>query len=193
MLLRHRPPAISSQPGATHEAYGHLSVKSVAVLRWLQAIRVEHVVVGPVAEAIRHGRPAGADHAPAGPLAIVPAPYGRNFDRLCQGLWAEHVRLRVDGEPETVPVKLTEEKLMRGGRWTLRCGVHDLDIEGHREGAPSYQELLYEAARFPLAEGLAVDVASPEDVELYRGLARTGAPPEIRITRGGDRARAETS
>ena len=193
MLLRHRPPAISSQPGTTAELYAHLSLKSVAVLRWLQAIRVEHVLVGPVAEAIRAGRPSG-DPAPAGVVAIVPAPYGRNYKRLCQGLWAEHARLRVDGEPETVPVKLTEEKMMRGGRWTLRCGVHDLDVEGHPAGAPSYQELLYEAARFNLSDDLAVDVASPEDVELYRQLARTGAAPEIRITRAAsERAAADAS
>ena len=45
-------------------------------------------------------------------------------------------------------------KLSRGQLWTLRCGSHDLDIEGHVDGVPGYQELLYETTRFePVAEG----------------------------------------
>jgi hypothetical protein len=178
MLLRRRPPAIDSQPGTTSEGFQHLSVKSVAMLRWLNANHVEFVLVGPVADAIRGQAPI------SGPVAIVPAPYRRNFGRLCRALWAEHARLRVDGEEGTVPVKLTDEKLMRGGRWTLRAGVHDLDIEGRPPDAPSYQELLYEATRTELAPDLSVDVASPEDLEHYAHVRRTGTAPEIRITRG---------
>jgi hypothetical protein len=177
MLLRRRPPGIDSQPGTAGDGFQHLSVKTLALLRWLQANKVEFVIVGPVAEAIRGGA------ASPGPLAIVPAPYSRNIARLCRGLWAAHARQRVEGEAGTIPVKLNEEKLMRGGRWTLRCGVHDLDIEGHPSGAPSYQELLYEAARPTLAPDLTVDVASPEDIERYAHARRTGTVPEIRITR----------
>ncbi len=147
MLLRRRPPGIDSQPGTADEGFQYLSVKTLAQLRWLQANKVEFVLVGPVADAIRGGGVA------RGPLAIVPAPYSRNFARLARGLWAGHARVRVDGETGTVPVKLTEEKLMRGGRWTLRCGVHDIDIEGHPAQAPSYQELLYEAGRFDPGPG----------------------------------------
>jgi hypothetical protein len=178
MLLRRRPPGIESQAGTADEAYSHLSGKSLAVMRWLQASQVDYVVVGPVAEAIR-----GAIAA-SGPVAIVPAPYGRNFSRLNRALSAAHARLRVAGEEETTPVKLSEEKLMRGGRWTLRCGVHDIDIEGRPAEAPSYQELLYEAGRFQLAPDLSVDVASTEDLEHYAHVLRTGVAPEIRISRG---------
>jgi hypothetical protein len=147
------------------------------MMRWLKANRIEFVLVGPVADAIRGGQTSSTT------VAIVPAPYGRNFERLCRALWSAHTRLRVDGEPDTVPVKLSEEKLLRGGRWTLRCGVHDLDIEGRPDGAASYQELLYEAARFELAGDLSVDVAAPEDLEHYAHVRRTGTSPEIRITR----------
>lgn len=149
------------------------------MLRWLQANRVQFVLVGPVAEAIRGNAEA------AGPVAIVPTPYGRNFERLARALLSAHARLRVDTdeETETVPVKMTEEKLMRGQRWALRCGQHDLDVEGRPNGAPRYQELLYEAARFELAGDLSVEVASPEDVEQYAHLQRTGGAPEIRIMR----------
>lgn len=177
MLLRHRPPALDSQSGTTSEGFQHLSVKSVTMLRWLNANGVEYVLVGPVAESIR------ASDAIAGAVAIVPAPYGRNLGRLCRALWSAHAKQRVDGEVGTVPVKLNEEKLVRGGRWTLRCGVYDLDVEGRPPEAPSYQELLYEAGRFELAPDLSLDVASTEDLEHYAHMRRTGNAPEIRITR----------
>jgi hypothetical protein len=113
----------------------------------------------------------------------VLAPYGRNFERLEKALWSAHARLRVDGEPETLPAKLTAEKLARGQRWTVRCGDHDLDIEGRPSGSPDYQELLYEAARYEMADGVAVQVAAPEDIERYKHIERTGSAPEIRISR----------
>jgi hypothetical protein len=127
-------------------------------------------------------------------VAIVPSPYRRNFHRLAQALWAAHARQRVPhamaGDQDTVPVKLSAEKLGRGQRWTLRCGEHDLDIEtvsvaqdGEPDSGPGYQELLYEATRFEPAEGIAVEVASPEDIEHYSHRARTGQTPEMRITR----------
>ena len=75
------------------------------------------------------------------------------------------------------------EKLVRGQRWTLRCGSHDLDIEGRPPGVPRYQELLYEAVRFEPAPDVAVEVASPEDIEHYQHVSRTGVAPEFRLAR----------
>jgi hypothetical protein len=177
MLLRHRPPALHKQPVTTAEGFEHLDPTAVAVLRWLQANRVQFVLVGPVADALH-----GAKDA-AGPVAIVPAPFGRNFERLARALWSAHARLRIDTEPDTVPFKMTEEKLSRGQRWTLQCGEHSLDIEGRPDSGSRYQELLYEAVRVELAPDLIVEVASPEDVEHYAHLERTGQAPEIRIVR----------
>jgi hypothetical protein len=113
----------------------------------------------------------------------VPAPYGRNVERLCRALWSEHARVRIEGEQETLPVRMNEEKFLRGGRWTLRCGSHDLDIEACPRGAPRYQELVYEANRFQLAGDLSVEVAGPEDLAHYRHVRLTGSPPEIQIRR----------
>jgi hypothetical protein len=183
MLLRRRSPGIESRPVKTKQGLEHVTDEWVAMLRWLKANQVEHVLIGAAAEAIR-GR-AGAE----GPVAIVPAPYGRNFDRLARALSAAHARMRVDGESDTTPVKMTADKLMRGTRWTLRCGVHDLDIERSPRrgtgpaGVPRYQELLYEATRFELELELSVEVASPEDIEHFAHLRRTGVHPEIRISR----------
>ncbi len=215
MLLRHRPPKIESHPVDLREGLEHLEQKSMAVLRWLNANKVDYVVVGPVARAV-HG-----DVDTRGPVAIVPAPYGRNYERLCTALVSAHAGLRADGagrgaagRPEQMAVKLTQEKLARGRRWMLRFGGYDLDIEGHgpavhaasendpappgsgadgpnsnvapdpgADSAPGYQDLLYEATRVELAEGLVVEVASPEDLEHYSHVRRTGTAPEFRVTR----------
>jgi hypothetical protein len=188
MLLRRRSPGIPTRPPEPAEGFEFLDRRWIAVLRWLEESRVDFVLVGAVAQALR-----GATDA-AGPVAIVLAPYRRNYQRLCAALWSARVRMRVDGarpgEPETVPVKLSPEKLARGERWTLRCGTHDIDVEpseptGSAEAAETsrYQELLYEANRFQLAVGVRVEVASPEDIEHYEYMRQTGLAPEIRISR----------
>jgi hypothetical protein len=187
MLLKRNPPRIELRAANTPEGLEHLRSHWVAFVRWLQANKVEYVLIGAVAEAVRgNGRAEG-------PLTIVPAPYRRNLERLARALAAEHARLRVEtGEgagADPVPVKLTAEKLAEETRFTLRLGAHDLDIEGGvraaggAPGMPSYQELLYEAARFELEPSVTVEVASPEDIEHFSHLRRTGVAPEIKITR----------
>jgi hypothetical protein len=182
MLLKRRPPRIETRPPDTRKGFEHLDERALAVLRWLKANRVEFVLVGPVAEAIR-GRT-----DVAGPVSVVPAPYRRNLERLARALDSAHACIRLDGagitgEADTTPTKLTAEKLARGQTWTLRCGEHDLDIEGHAPGIASYQDLLYESSRFDPAADASVEVASPEDIEHYAHVRRTGSAPEIRITR----------
>ena len=189
MPLRRRTPRIDTDPIPAAQGFEHLSGESIAVLKWLKANQVEFVLVGPVAEAIR----AGAGES--GPVAIVPAPYRRNFERLRRALEAAHARPR--GE---VAAKHTREAWLArmtfhadagGQRWTLGTGQHHLDVEGQPSATPGYQELLYEAGRFELAAGLSVDVASPEDIEHYSHIRRTGSAPEMRITRGTQREQLE--
>lgn len=190
MLLRRRAPGIEHRPAhTTRDGYEHLDGGTVAVLRWLTANDVDFVLVGAVAEAIRGRKDA------RGPVAIVPAPYARNYERLERALWAGHARQRAphaaDGEPDTVPVKVTAEKLSRGHGWALRCGTYDVDIEplarhddeeGEDPGA-GFQQLLYETTRVEIADGVSVEVASHEDIEHYAQLARTGRSPKLRISR----------
>jgi hypothetical protein len=201
MLLKHRSPEINTAPVHLRQGLEHLDKSSIELLRWLNAIKLDYVVVGPVAHAIR------GDVSARGPVAIVPAPYGRNFERLATGLVAQHAGLRSDrgmsvparpgDRGATVAVKLTGDKLARGRRWMLRFGGYDLDVEGAGKRAagaratpdgsvhaPGYQELLYEAGRFQLGEGLSVEVASPEDLEHFSHVRRTGSAPEFRVTRG---------
>lgn len=193
MLLKHRPPHIESQPAKQRDGLEHIDQNSIAVLRWLNANKVDYVVVGAVARRIR------GELETVGPIAIVPAPYGRNYERLCNALVAEHAGLRTDLSsrgPRATPaaIKLTADKLARGRRWMLRFGDYDLDIEASRESeqaapdgepdrVPRYQELLYEAGRVEIAEGVSVEVASPEDLEHYTHVRRTGTAPEFRVTR----------
>ncbi|MBV9335167.1 MAG: hypothetical protein JO262_07655 [Solirubrobacterales bacterium] len=189
MLLRRRTPQIDTRPIPAAQGFEHLAGESIAVLRWLRANQVEFVLVGPVAAAIRAG---GGE---SGAVAIVPAPYRRNFERLRRALEAAHARPRGDGvgkpNREARPAKMTFDAGAGGERWMLGTGQHYLDVEGRPSGTPGYQELLYEAGRFELAEGLSVDVASPEDIEHYDQLRRTGAAPEMRITRGAPREQLE--
>jgi hypothetical protein len=182
MLLKRRPPKIESTPAEKNQGFEHVDAAALAVLRWLKANHVDFVLVGPVAAAIR------GQEADEGPVAIVPAPYRRNFERLARALDASGASIRVDGaglggEVDTTPTKLTAEKLGRGQLWTLRCGAYDLDIEGHIPAITSYQNLLYEASRFEPAPGISVEVASPEDIEHCAHVRRTGRAPEIKIMR----------
>jgi hypothetical protein len=184
MLLKRHGPGIETRP--VHNAAGleHVPAESVAVLRWLTQRKVEYVVVGQVGAAIR------GDTSAHGPVAVVPAPYGRNLERLSQALNSAHARRRGASDAENLAIKLNAEKLGSPQRWMLRCGVHDLDVEGRAAGLPRYQELLYEAGSFELEPGLKVEVASPEDLEHYEHVKRTGFSPEIRITRQAREPRA---
>lgn len=184
MLLRNRAPSIDV-PVAAAQGFEHVAASSIAVMRWLTAAGVDFVLVGAAARAIR------GESGVRGPVDIVPAPYGRNLDRLAHALNSVRAQQRPHGEllgAEPVaspaqPLKLEAEMLVRAGRWELRCGEHDLDIEGRPAGSPSYQELLYDAVRFEVSAEVSVEVAAPEDIEHYDHVRRTGRAPEITVTR----------
>jgi hypothetical protein len=177
MLRKRRHPQIDMRPAQPAQGYEHLAGESIAVLTWLRANQVEFVLVGPVAEAVRGGG------GSAGPVAIVPAPYRRNYERLSRALDAANARPRQNGA-EAARAKASPDQAARCQRWQFRTGIHFLDVEVRSSETPGYQELLYEAGRFELAAGLPVDVASPEDIEHYAHVRRTGSSPELRITRG---------
>ena len=177
MLRKRRYPQIEMRPARPAPGFEHIAGESIAVLTWLRANQVEFVLVGPVAEAVRGG--AGAN----GPVAIVPAPYRRNYERLSRALDAANARPRQHGGADAARAKAARNGVPGGQRWEFRTGIHFLDVEGHSGETPGYQELLYEAGRFELSAGLNVDVASPEDIEHYAHVRRTGVSPELRITR----------
>ena len=199
MRIRHRTTGIDHHPDGAAAGFEHLPAGSLDVLRWLAANKVEFVLVGAAARAVR------GDARGSGPVAIVPAPYRRNIERLAHACTDAGARLRTgpgashrtgtgashrtgtgaseNSSGDTLPVKLTTAKLLQAGRWKLRLGTHDLDIEGPPRGAPVYQELLYEAERIAITPELELEVASLEGIEIYDHIARTGVPPEIRVIR----------
>jgi hypothetical protein len=199
MLLRHRSPEIDTAPATPAAGLEHLQPRWITVLRWLGTSRIDYVLVGPVARAIQ------GDQSGEGSVGIVPAPYLRNYERLAAALTEQGATLRsersVRGADPRADVRLDADKLARGRRWLLHFAGYDLDVESSNLQAPAlsvhgphepagpagdgarYQELLYEATRVRVANGVTVEVASPEDLELYSHLRRTGAAPEFRITR----------
>ncbi len=184
MLLRNHAPSIDAVTTTPAQGYEHLGASSIAVIGWLTASGVDFVLVGAVARSIR------GDAGSRGPVDIVPAPYGRNLDRLAHALNSARVQERspvtlIGARPITSgqPLKLTASMLIRPERWELRSGDHELDIEGRPDGAPSYQELLYEAVRFRVSAEVSVEVGAPEDIEHYDHVRRTGVAPEMTVSR----------
>ena len=146
------------------------------------------MLVGPTARNVR------GDSGARGPVAIVPAPYGRNLDRLARALNAVDARHRAVATMLGITVRpraratahrFRAEELVGAEHWSLRCGDHELDIEGRPVGSPSFQELLYEATRIELAAGVTAEVAAPEDIEHYAHVRRTGVAPQLLVSRAG--------
>ena len=194
MLLKRRVPHIDTdRPIEIGPGFDRLNTNTLAILRWLKEHKVEFVLVGPVADAIHsHTRTSL-------PVAIVPAPFARNIERLARALNAEEARVRdereaLDPHPSS-PGRITPRQLARADVWTLWCGPHPIDVVGSTApassgatGASAYQELLYESNRFELGPELSVEVASPEDIEHYAHLHRTGRPPRMTVRRRGQPA-----
>lgn len=185
MLLKRRSTPIEpDQPLEAAPGFEHLDRGALATLGWLKERRVEFVLTGPMAEAI-HARSTAK-----GPVAIVPAPYRRNLERLAKGLTEAQARVVGDAAVVASPDRVTVERLSGAHVVTFAMGSGRVDVVGTGApaasgtwGATGYQELVYEASRFEPSPGLAVDVASPEDIEHYAHLRRTGTAPEIKITR----------
>jgi hypothetical protein len=137
--------------------FEHLDDEALGLLRALAFHRVDHVVVGPVAAAV-HG---AEEH---GPLAIVPAPYARNYAKLATALRALRVTMRVEGEDDGLAFLPTAEAL-RVRRTALRCEDGDLDVVPDPPGT-TYGELLADARREELEPRLYVDVAAASELTL---------------------------
>jgi hypothetical protein len=137
--------------------FEHLDDEALGLLRALAFHRVDHIVVGAVAAAV-HGDEVH------GPLAIVPAPYARNYSKLAAALRALRVSLRVEGEEEGLAFLPTPEAL-RLRRTSLRCEDGDLDVVPDPPGT-TYGELLADAKREELEPGLHVDVAAASELTL---------------------------
>ncbi len=192
MLLKRRPPQPdTNRPFEPNPGFEHVDAGEIALLRWLREQRIDFVLVGSAAQVVHTGA------VTAGPLAVVPAPYRRNLERLVRALAGAEARVRNEwalppGRAQDAPAQLSASDLMRDQVWSLCCGPLPIDVIGTAApsahggpGASDYQELLYEATRCELTTDLSVEVASHEDIEHYAHLRRTGSAPQITISRRG--------
>ena len=165
----------------------------------LEVVQVGHLVDEDVSppgqgdQVLVHGGVAGERDGSVGPVEPVGQRRNRPAVRHGHRGYPDHPVVEDDGRLRDVDLA-GADKLARGRRWLLRFAGYDLDIEaagknaGTRGGdgeavAPRYQELLYESNRFDLSPGVSVEVASPEDLEHYFYVRRTGVAPEFRVIR----------
>lgn len=132
-------------PGPRPARFADLDDEQLALLRALAAFHVDHVVVGSLADAV-HGRPA------SGPLAVVPAPYARNFDKLADALRA----LAATPTDASHPPRA---RALRGRRLSLTCEDGTLDIRGDLD----FGSLHEQARREELEPGLGVQIVPPHE------------------------------
>jgi len=138
-----------------------LDPKLLATLQTLESHAVEYVLVGEVADAIHDG--GGFISG----VAIVPAAYGRNVDRLAsalKGLDAHHA----NGQP--VDPRTNDLRALAPCTFTTAHAQVELDFAP--VGTHGYSDLFDDAARISLASGVNPHVASPQDLDLIERAAR---------------------
>lgn len=145
-----------------------------ALLRPLEALearRVRYVVIGAVA-AIAQGYPLTTHD-----LDVTPARDPENLERLTEALRDLGVRLRV-GSGSAVEFPVDALFLQEAASWNLetRDGV-SFDVIFEPAGTAGYTDLVQDAVRLDLGEGLVAAVASLRDI--IRMKQATGRPKDI--------------
>jgi hypothetical protein len=138
----------------------------LTTLATLQRHDVQFVLVGDVAEAIynRGGFVSG--------IAIVPASYGRNVERLIAALQGLDGELGIAGTPANDAVDWRRTDLRDLAPCSFMTSGADVDVNFEPAGTRGYQDLFDDASQIELAPGITPLVASPEDLErVGRGTA----------------------
>jgi len=131
----------------------------------LQQHDVQFVLVGDVAEAIYNngGFVSG--------VAIVPASYARNVERLIAALQALDAELGIAGTPNAL-VDWHRTDLRELSPCSFMTSGADVDVCFEPDGTRGYPDLFDDAAQIQLAPGVTPLVASAEDLErVGRGTA----------------------
>ena len=148
-----------------------LDPKLLATLQTLESHAVEYVLVGEIADAIHDG--GGSISG----VAIVPAAYGRNVDRLAfalKQLDANH------GNGQPVDPRTNDLRALAPCTFTTAHAKVELDFAPG--GTDGYPDLFDDAARISLASGVNPHVASPQDlarIDRCAHDASQGAPPAM--------------
>jgi len=138
-----------------------LDPKLLATLQTLESHAVEYVLVGEVADAIHDG--GGFISA----VAIVPAGYGRNVDRLASALKGldAHLSNGQPMDPRTTDLRASAPCIFK----TAHAAV---ELDFAPGGTNGYADLFDNAARIRLAAGVNPHVASPQDLDRIDRWAR---------------------
>jgi len=132
----------------------------VAILRVLDAHRVDFLVVGGIAARLR-GAPLLTQD-----VDITPATDRANLERLTSALRDLEARLRTATEPNGVSFPFDAGLLGNATMWTLVTKHGDLDLVVSPAGTDGYRDLIKDADELKVATepDLAVQVASLADV-----------------------------
>jgi hypothetical protein len=142
----------------------------VEALEALVAQRVRFVVIGGFASQLR-GSP-----SLTGDTDVCYARDRVNLERLARALRDLKASLR--GAPEDVLFKLDSKTLEAGDHFTFDTTAGALDVLGHPSGIPGgYEELERAADQLEIAPGLAVQVASVDDIIRMKRAA--GRPKDL--------------
>jgi hypothetical protein len=141
----------------------------IATLAGLESSRVEFVLVGDVANAIyNHGGFVSG-------VAIVPASYGRNTERLANALHMLRAELGIAGRPDPRNLDWRQMDLREIAPCSFMTTHADIDVNFRPAGCSGYPDLFADAARIELGPGARPHVASPEDLD--RLMQRSAPPP----------------
>jgi len=147
-----------------------LDPKLLATLQTLESHAVEFVLIGEVADAIHDG--GGFISG----VAIVPAGYGRNVDRLASALKQldAHLGNGQPMDPRTTDVRAEAP-------CTFATAHADVELDFMPAGTNGYADLFDDAPRLGLAPGVNPHVASPADLERIDRWTRNepDAPPAV--------------
>ncbi|HKY14571.1 MAG TPA: hypothetical protein VJM33_06565 [Microthrixaceae bacterium] len=130
---------------------------------------VSHVVIGGIASVL-HGSPLRT-----GDADICPADTDENRAALAVALTALRAGIRTD-RGDVIPVSLDARLLAANATWNLTTAFGDLDIAFRPAGTDGYDDLVTNAVRYELEDGLVVVVASIDDV--IRSKRAAGRPKD---------------
>jgi hypothetical protein len=142
----------------------------LTTLGTLQRHDVQFVLVGDVAEAIyNHGGFVSG-------VAIVPASYGRNVERLIAALRALDAEMGIAGIPASESVDWWRTDLRDLAPCSFMTSGADVDVDFEPGDTRGYQDLFDDASQIELAPGVAPLVASAEDLERVVRATAPAAP-----------------
>jgi hypothetical protein len=143
----------------------------IATLACLESSRVEFVLVGDVANAIYdHGGVVSG-------VAIVPASYGRNSERLANALHTLRAELGIAGRPDPRGLDWRQMDLREVAPCSFVTVHADIDVDFQPAGCNGYPDLFQDAARIELGPGARPHVASSEDLDRLAHRSAPAPPP----------------